>query len=193
MHLPEGEGRGAVVVCHPHPQYGGDMDNHIVITLAETLAQQGLAALRFNFRGVGQSEGQHDGGDGERQDVLAAVMAAQELLPHPGKIGLAGYSFGAVMAAAAAPQAGNVGALALISPRAAAPSVQALDQIELPNLIVAGSEDPIAPPAELEEIVGRCGPLTELVIVPGTDHFWMPGFEEMAARITAWFLQTLPA
>ncbi|HZP25898.1 MAG TPA: alpha/beta fold hydrolase [Dehalococcoidia bacterium] len=191
VHNPAGEPRGAVVICHPHPLYGGDMDNHVVAALAEALAAGGLAALRFNFRGVGRSQGQHDNGNGERQDVLAALAAAQELLPAGGKVGLAGYSFGAVMSAAVAAQAESLGALALISPPAAAPPVQALDAPGIPKLIVAGSEDPIAPAAELEKIVASSR--AELIVVPGVDHSWFPGFDEMAAHIAQWFAKSLAA
>ncbi|HTE83780.1 MAG TPA: hypothetical protein VK821_03535, partial [Dehalococcoidia bacterium] len=94
---------GILVVCHPHPLYGGSMHNNVVDALCDAALQEGMSALRFNFRGVGASSGSHTGGDGEQDDVLAALTAAADL---PGgaaneshSAGLAGYSFGASMAA----------------------------------------------------------------------------------------------
>ncbi len=196
-HLPDGEPRGAVVVCHPHPLYGGNMESHVVTTLARTLADNGLAALRFNFRGVGRSGGQHAQGLGEQQDVLAALEAARELGRPQAPVGLAGYSFGAVMAAAvmaavmAESDAARAGALALISPPAAALPQAALARPDLPKLLMVGSEDPIASPAQLEELTLSWGESAELVVLPGIDHFWSDGFEGPAARISAWFLKML--
>src|SRR5579875_1176116 len=90
--------RGVLVVCHPHPLYGGSMDNNVVDALCDAALQEGLAALRFNFRGVGRSTGSYDNGEGEQEDVLAAVQAAGDRLSGAA-IGLAGYSFGASVAA----------------------------------------------------------------------------------------------
>ena len=191
-HLPDGEPRGAVVVCHPHPLYGGNMESHVVTTLARTLADNGLAALRFNFRGAGRSGGQHGQGVSEQQDVLAALEAASELGPPAAPMGLAGYSFGAVMAAAVmATQPERASALALISPPAAALPAEALARTDLPKLLMVGAEDPIASPAQLEELALIWGESAELVMLPGIDHFWPDGFDYPAARISAWFLKTL--
>lgn len=192
-HLPDSEPRGAVVVCHPHPLYGGNMESHVVATLARTLADNGLAALRFNFRGAGRSGGQHGRGQAEQQDVLAALEAAGELLGRPrAPVGLAGYSFGALVAAAVmATPVKRAGALVLISPPAAALPAAALTRADLPKLLMVGSEDPIASPAQLEELALSWGESAELIILPGIDHFWPDGFEYPAARISAWFLKTL--
>src|SRR3712207_4695272 len=80
LHLPEGKGPfPAVVVCHPHPQYGGDMHNNVVMALVDGVTRRGVAALRFNFRGVGRSGGTYDGGNGEQGDVQAALAHAASL------------------------------------------------------------------------------------------------------------------
>ncbi|HXG36588.1 MAG TPA: alpha/beta fold hydrolase [Dehalococcoidia bacterium] len=192
-HLPEeSETEGVVVLCHPHPRYGGNMDNHVTLTLAATLAQHGLAALRFNFRGVGKSGGEHTGGSGEPQDVLAAVEAARGLAetPEP-KLALAGYSFGAVMAALAAPDLPGLRALALVSPAVASLPAERLGESGPPTLIVAGEQDPIAPQNSLQKLAAGMGERCKLIIMPATDHFWGQGFEMAAARITAWLLKTL--
>src|SRR5579871_4011792 len=106
----------AAVVCHPHPQYGGSMYNNVVDAVLEALWQRGFATLRFNFRGVGESEGSYGGGDGEAQDAVAAVnyLRAQPKM-QSAPIVLVGYSFGAAAAWRAAPEAGALDALVLIA------------------------------------------------------------------------------
>ena len=115
LHTPEGNGPfPAVVVCHPHPRMGGDMTSNVVLAAVEGLDAQGIAALRFNFRGSGASEGTHDDGKGERDDVRAALSFAAGLHELDAtRIGLAGYSFGAGMSAAVASD--ELPALALIA------------------------------------------------------------------------------
>ena len=104
LHLPSETGRfPGVVICHPHPQYGGDMYNVIVASLAQSLCAKGIAALRFNFRGVDMSEGSFDGGAGEIEDAVEAMsfLSLNDNVDSS-RIGIAGYSFGAAVAVAAA-------------------------------------------------------------------------------------------
>lgn len=83
-------GRGGLVLCHPHPLYGGDMDNPVVVRAAEVAREAGLGTLRFNFRGVGASEGSHDNGRGEQDDVRAALATLRARLDRgPVEIGRA--------------------------------------------------------------------------------------------------------
>jgi uncharacterized protein len=96
--LPERPAAG-VVLCHPHPLYGGDMDNPVVGAAAEACAGLGLATLRFNFRGVGGSRGAWDEGHGEQEDVRATLTLLRQRLPAATRLALAGYSFGASMSA----------------------------------------------------------------------------------------------
>lgn len=91
---PEGETRGTAVIAHPHPLFGGTMDNKVVQTMARAFVQAGWTAVRFNFRGVGRSEGQHDEGHGEVDDMLAVISGAA----HDGPLALAGFSFGSYIA-----------------------------------------------------------------------------------------------
>jgi alpha/beta superfamily hydrolase len=101
LHLPEGEPCAIAVVAHPLPTMGGTMGNKIVTTLARTFAELGFAALRFNFRGVGTSDGVFDSGNGEVEDVLAVVQHARDAFGHQPLI-LSGFSFGGYVAARAA-------------------------------------------------------------------------------------------
>ena len=112
--VPAGARLG-VVVTHPHPLYGGDMDSPVVARIVESCAGQGLATLRFNFRGVGASTGRHDDGRGEQDDVRASLARLQDALGGDGRVALAGYSFGAAVAAAVAATA-PVAGLALVAP-----------------------------------------------------------------------------
>ncbi|MBI1886627.1 MAG: alpha/beta fold hydrolase [Chloroflexi bacterium] len=202
VHLPAGKAAGAVVVCHPHPMHGGDMHNHVVVTLCRVLAESGLAALRFNFRGTGRSGGRHEEDSGEQQDVVAALKAAAEVEGVDGRLGLAGYSFGAVVAAQAASQVSGLGALVLVSPPAAPVMVllsleasgdlpSPLSTFTGPKLLIAGDADVYARPRELKTLAEGLGPSCELVLLPGVDHFWSSGFENAAARVAAFFRKSL--
>jgi alpha/beta superfamily hydrolase len=172
LHLPDAMPAPGVVVCHPHPLYGGDMDNNVVLAACEALAGRGVAALRFNFRGAGGSEGAFDDGRGERDDVRAA-LAHLATLPEidARRTGLIGYSFGALMAAEAA--SGALRALALISP----PVVSADLRVAwgCPALLLAGDMDSLAPADRLHVIAGAPG--VETQIFEGADHSWW-GFED---------------
>ncbi len=107
----------AVVVCHPHPLYGGDMYNNVVSVICQALAQESIATLRFNFRGVGRSEGNHEEGVGEQDDVVAALDFLQSSDGvDKGRLGLAGYSFGTRVVMPVALRDSRVRAVALVSP-----------------------------------------------------------------------------
>ncbi|MEE8422191.1 MAG: alpha/beta fold hydrolase [Dehalococcoidia bacterium] len=178
LRTPEGDGPfPAAVVCHPHPRMGGDMDNNVVLAAVDGLLKHGIAALRFNFRGSGESEGSHDDGNGEQDDVHAALAHAASLPALDAKrLGLAGYSFGAGMAAAAATEA--IPALALI----ALPLGMGRDPSETlaaypnPMLLMAGDMDQFCEAGALEELGGALGARAKTRIVDGADHFWL-GFE----------------
>ncbi|MDZ7698565.1 MAG: alpha/beta hydrolase [Deltaproteobacteria bacterium] len=105
---------GAVVITHPHPLYGGEMHNGVVDAVVRACRQKGLATLRFNFRGVGQSQGHYDEGIGEQDDVRAAVSYLDEL--GAPAIDLAGYSFGAWVNASAIGSLASVNRLIMVSP-----------------------------------------------------------------------------
>ena len=141
-----------VVVCHPHPMYGGDMDNYVVMAMCLGLTEHGLAALRFNFRDVGHSRGVHSRGEGERHDVRAALafLRGSEVIDS-GRIGLAGYSFGASVALATAPSDNELCAVAGV-----APPTPGLNTLEImgytkPKFILAGDLESITEALVKEE------------------------------------------
>ena len=140
---PDGlkEARGAVV-CHPLPLYGGSMYNNVVDAALEAMWKMGWATLRFNFRGVGESGGEHGGGVGEADDAVAAVefLASQPGVQAHGAV-LAGYSFGAMAAMLAAPQINDLGALMLIALPIRMADPAALEKIGKPIILAAGDSD----------------------------------------------------
>lgn len=183
LHLPQTTPAPGVVVCHPHPQYGGDMHNNVVLVACETLAGRGCAALRFDFRGAGASEGSFDNGRGERDDVSAAIVHLSSAPEVDAKrVGLMGYSFGAMMAAEAA--SGDLRALALVSPPVAHADLRVA--WGCPAFIVGGDRDAIAPADRLGVVADAPG--VELLIVEGADHFWA-GYEHPMADAVADFFE----
>src|SRR5215813_1539315 len=125
-----------VVICHPHPLYGGDMDNPVVVRAQEVCAELGLATLRFNFRGVGASGGVHAGGVGEQDDAAAALDTLAKAIGG-GALAIAGYSFGSRIAALVGSRDGRVGGMALIAPPLAMADFGFLEDIRVPTLAVA--------------------------------------------------------
>jgi hypothetical protein len=182
--IHDGEGTLAAVVLHPHPQHGGDMDNHVVTAVAAALAGRGATTIRFNFRGTGASTGIHAGGHGEASDARAAVVAAHEAAPEA-KLILVGYSFGAMIAAAIAAEV-DPAALILISPPVGMSPLPDGDP-GVPTLVVAGDRDQIAPAATVQAMAAmNC----RAVVVPGVDHSWWPGIDLLADEIET-FLDSL--
>jgi len=184
--LPAGARHG-VVVCHPHPLYGGDMDNPVVTTVAEACAGAGLATLRFNFRGVGGSGGAWDEGRGEQADVRSALAHLRARLPASARLALAGYSFGAAMSAAVAEGGEPLAGLALVAPPLGVRPWQppASLVVDGPLLLIAGDSDQYCPVAALTALA-RALPKATLTVIDGTDHFFFMGLDRLAAAVTGW-------
>jgi len=164
--------RGAVV-CHPHPLYGGSMHNNVVEAVLQAMWRLGWATLRFNFRGVGQSEGEHGGGAGEADDAVAAVhFLAEKLAIGSENIVLAGYSFGAMAAMNAAPKLADLGGLMLIALPLRMTEGEALKRIGAPIVLAAGDHDNYCPPAQLQAMERGLGSRAQLKIINGADHFF---------------------
>ena len=166
--------RGLAVICHPHPQAGGTLDNKVVQTLARAFAQLGLRSVRFNFRGIGASEGTWDGGRGEVEDALAVIAAyrhgaeAEAAMALP--LVLAGFSFGGYVAAEAArrlPEGAKASRLVLIAPSTQKERVPAVPSN---TLVVHGDADDVVPlAATLDWARPQSLPVT---VLPGAGHFF---------------------
>lgn len=176
---------GGLLLCHPHPLYGGDMDNPVVTRAAEAAGGAGLATLRFNFRGVGASEGAHDGGEAERDDVGAALGFLGERLPGQRPLGLLGYSFGAWVAARVAAERATVVGLCLVAPPVEMLPFPALDRPGLDTLLVAGTQDAYCSPSGLERLAARLA-AAETVTIDGADHFFLGTLFPLGQVVAAW-------
>lgn len=185
-----GKGRGGVILCHPHPQYGGDMHNNVVSSLQSALAGVGFSTLRFNFRGVGESEGSYADGSGEEGDVRGAVDFVMTDQGADTPLYLLGYSFGAAVGTRAVAGDDRVEALVCISPPIAMYDFSYLTGDRRPKLLVAGDGDFVCPVAALRELFDSLGEPRSLHIVPGADHFWW-GREDQVANYVIDFLQGL--
>lgn len=181
--LPSGASAG-VVICHPHPRYGGDMDNPVVVRVQEACAAEGLATLRFNFRGVGGSSGAHDGGVGEQDDARAALEALAQR-PGTGALAIAGYSFGAWIAAVVGCRDARVGGLALIAPPLGLYDFGCLEDKRVPVLAIAGTEDPYCEPADFRRFTARFPWITPAAI-DGADHFFFGSLYPLGEAVGAW-------
>ena len=182
----------AAVVCHPHPLYGGSMHNNVTFAVAGALVKAGIAALLFNFRGVGGSSGRHGGGTAEQDDIRAAFDWLQGQ-PDVGKerLGLAGYSFGGGVALPVACADGRVKAVALISPYFESPPAALLKECLKPKLIMGGDGDSMVSAPAVEQYGREAAEPKALELVEGADHFW-GGYEgKMAERVAAFFQEYL--
>jgi alpha/beta superfamily hydrolase len=189
LHRPASAPFPAAVVCHPHPLYGGDMNNSVVVAVCQALAEVSIASLRFNFRGVGRSEGTHGDGLGERADAAAALAYLRRLADvEQHKVGIIGYSFGAAVALTGADE--RVAAAAAISIPAFGQGIPSL-AIRCPTLLISGEQDEIAPAAGLTALARTIGPQCQVTVVPDADHFWWGHEEELAERVAQFFRQCL--
>ena len=166
VHLPDNTPRAIAVVAHPLPTMGGTMDNKVAMMLARTFAELDCVALRFNFRGVGESEGEFTGGEGEEQDMIAVVRYAKEQFGEELPLLLAGFSFGGYVAARAA---GFLHPQHLVL---AAPAVGrfAMPAVSPDTLVIHGEYDDVVPLADaLEWARPQHLPI---VVLPQAEHFF---------------------
>ena len=178
----------AVIVCHPHPLYGGDMSNNIVITVCQALAEQSIAAFRFNFRGTGNSGGEFGGGVVEQADIRAA-LAVINTTPEVDsrRIGLAGYSFGAGVALPVAVQDERVKLLALVSPVLPEAGWEQLKAYLNPKYLIAGDADTFIPQERLRQYGRDIADPHWYQVVKGADHFWAGHEDEVGQGVARFF------
>lgn len=180
------EAVAGVVICHPHPLYGGNMNNNVVHAIEKSLVRRGIACLCFNFRGVGQSEGVHDGARGEVDDALAAaVFMADRGEIDSARVGLAGYSFGGSIVLQAGLQSDKIRAVAAVSP----PEVPDLGSAVWPGLLLCGSADNLVSASFLLKQKKKIAGSVE--VIDGADHFWHGHEKVMADRVAFFFEQHL--
>jgi hypothetical protein len=183
----------AAVVAHPHPLFGGTMHNKVVFHAMKALNGFGIPVLRFNFRGVGTSQGRHDGGRGEVEDVRTALQFMKDTFNAP--LIFAGFSFGAATGLkAACPNPDVKAVVAIGTPMQADDRVYSygyLSDCSKPKLFISGDHDQFASPQELSDLVARLPEPKRLVLVPGGDHFFAGHLDEYRSAIEVWLGQTL--
>ena len=178
---PIERGKG-VVIAHPHPLYGGDMNNPVIMAIKNAYTNSGYSTLRFNFRGVGASQGAYDNGIGEQSDVHAVI----DFLKAAGirHIDLAGYSFGAWVIAGLSPSPDGINRMLLVSPPVAMMDFSGMNHPRLPIRMITGSQDDIAPPDTVETLLDGLDARAELVTIDGADHFYSGHMQQLEAAIS---------
>jgi len=180
-----------VVITHPHPLYGGSMDNNVVWTAVRAYGDRSWSTLRFNFRGVGASTGRYGEGLAEVEDVVVAVTFLKSRVPGPCYV--VGYSFGAAVAARALLEGLRVAGAVLISPPIAFMDLGFLPETPGLSLIVVGDEDDLCPLAEVENLCRHRQPPVDLKVVSGADHFYGGREEELYRILKDYLLPLGPA
>lgn len=193
VHLADSRPAPGVVICHPHPQYGGDMYNNVVEALVRASLAAGGVAVRFNFRGIGGSEGSYDNGAGEQADAAAALTYARSLSEvDAARVAIAGYSFGAAVALATAMTQPELSALLCVSAPTIGGYLQQPD-LQCPVLFVSGDRDQYSDTEELARLVQPIGNRAELAVMKGVDHFWWGSDDRLVEATTGFLARTLGA
>ncbi len=169
--LTEHGREGGAVICHPHPLFGGSMDNNVVEALEEGFVASGLSTLRFNFRGVGDSEGAYDEGNGETKDTIAACMFMRNLLGSGGRLVLAGYSFGAWVASRASVRIRGLKDLFLVAYPFSRYEPVELRAFEGRIYFVGGSLDEVSPLDQLLSVYREIQAEKWLKVLPSSHFF----------------------
>lgn len=158
------------IICHPHPLYEGTMHNKVVTTLAKVFERLGAVTIRFNFRGVGKSEGQHDYAVGELDDLRAVIAWGEEHYPNH-KLLLAGFSFGAYIATKVATEV-NPTALISVAPAVHHNDYQQLPEIRFPWIVVQGEQDEVVPPNKVFDWIATLSYPPKVIRMPQASHFF---------------------
>jgi alpha/beta superfamily hydrolase len=188
--------RFLAVFGHPHPQGGGSMKNNVVVHGSRALARLGGFVARFNFRGVGNSAGQYDGGVGELQDFRAVVAAVRERWPKVETLVAAGFSFGAMRALECA-AGGEASRLLLVAPPltledATAGSAPPVGRVAVPTALVLAGEDELVRPPTKPELEARFAELRTLEVVAGANHLFSGKTVALAGALTKVMQKLLP-
>lgn len=188
----EGEPREACLVCHPHPLYGGTMHNKVVYRIARGLRRTGSVVLRFNFRGVGGSEGEHAHMTGEIEDARAALAWMRQRYPSL-PFALAGFSFGARVITRLGCALENAAFLMAVG-HSTQRDNEYLETCPVPKIFLQSTEDQFGPRPELEAVFAKLSEPKQLIWIEAGDHFFDGALEELEERVreaaAPWGLET---
>jgi alpha/beta superfamily hydrolase len=181
--LPTAVPRAVAVCCHPHPLYGGTLTNKVIHTVARSFAAQGAVAVRFNFRGVGASQGTHDDGIGETDDL--ATVAAWARMQWPGlPLWLGGFSFGSYVALRGAARLAPA-LLVTVAPPVGRWDFATIAAPACPWLVVQGSEDELVPAAGVVAWAQAAQPAVRVAMLDGATHFFHGRLHELQDAVAA--------
>ncbi len=183
--------KAVALVCHPHPLYGGTMHNKVVFQVAKTVHELHIPVLRFNFRGAGLSEGQHDKGRGEQEDVRSAIDYLASEYPRTPLL-LAGFSFGASVGLRVACADKRVTELAGLGLPANDSDLSYLKTCSKPKLFVQGGHDQFGSKQNLQELVDAMPEPKRLVFIEGADHFFAGKLDQVDAALRKWIKERHP-
>ena len=168
--LNQKDEKKGVVVTHPHPLYGGDMNNLVVESIVHVYHMKGYSTLKFNFRGVGRSQGTYDNGLGEQKDVLSAISFLADIGME--RIVLAGYSFGAWVNAHAIQEDTRVEQMIMVSPPVGFMDFKSIVTMNALKFVVTGNRDDIAPADVIKKMMSTWNPDARFEVIDGADHFY---------------------
>lgn len=175
------------LVLHPHPQFGGTMNNKVVYALYRTFSEQGYNTLRFNFRGVGRSEGSYDHGEGELNDAASALDWLQSVNPHAPRCVIAGFSFGAWIAMQLLMRRPELDSFVAVSPSADRYDFSFLAPCPVPGMIIQGLKDDIVPHTYVGKLVEKLqqqrGIKIDYRLIADADHFFTGKLPELCRYV----------
>jgi alpha/beta superfamily hydrolase len=185
------------LILHPHPKAGGTMDNAVTAQLYLLFMRRGFATLRFNFRGVGRSQGEFDSGIGELADAATALDWLQTTNPTASQCWVAGYSFGAWIGMQLLMRRPETDGFISVSPPTNNYDFSFLAPCPASGLFLHGAADPVVPPVEVERVVAKLrtqkGIVIDYELVEGANHFWGEHLSEVETRVGAYLDKRLAA
>jgi alpha/beta superfamily hydrolase len=188
---PANECPATIILCHPHPSHGGTMHNKVVTILERSMRELGLRTVRFNYRGVGQSEGTHDDGYGETDDLFAVAEWVRRTRPDD-SLWLGGFSFGSYIALRAALNL-DIGQLISIAPPADRYAFDSLHHPECPWLVIQGDEDELVHIDAVRAWIDKIKPPPDLIIMEKADHFFHRRLMDLRGLLKNGVRDQLPA
>lgn len=186
-HHAKQPGAPVALLLHPHPQYGGTMNNRVVYALFQAFARRGFSTLRFNFRGVGRSQSQFDNGQGEMSDAAAALDWMQVYNPNASACWIGGFSFGAWIAMQLMMRRPEISGFISVAPPASLYDFSFLAPCPSSGMIVHGTDDEVVPVAAVDKLAQKLAGQKNISIdyrtIPGCDHFFSDHMGVLSAHI----------
>jgi alpha/beta superfamily hydrolase len=185
------------LMLHPHPQHGGTMNNKVVYSLYQAFARRGFSVLRFNFRGVGRSQGVYDRGEGELSDAASALDWLQNFNQDAGACWIAGFSFGAWIGMQLLMRRPEISGFVSVSPPANMFDFSFLAPCPSSGLVLHGSADDLVPPAAVEKLVTKLNNQKNLEIdyrlIEGANHFFHDRLQDLESEVESYLAQVMEA